>query len=291
MIDSINADYVANEVSLLRAAFKGPIVLVEGDSDQLFFERIFEQESVNVQSAYCRDYALDALRLVQGRGFRGVIAIVDADFGHLDGSSPPADVFFTDTHDLETMLLQSNALDKVLRELGDKKLISGFEKSIKKSVRQHLLDNGKFIGYLLWLSIKSGLSLCFKDLEFQSFVCNKSLTVDVKLLIKEVDRNTRRGVIDQSGVLSKLQALMNKERDLWQVCCGHHLVHLLAMLLKSRLSAKNISEITPVHLERILRLAYEKSYFPQTNLYQQLRGWEERNASLVLMCIVSAPSP
>jgi Protein of unknown function (DUF4435) len=62
------------------------------------------------------------LAILEQRGFQGVLAIVDADFDRL---VPPTyqslNLLLTDAHDLETMLIQSPALEKCSLSLAQKK--------------------------------------------------------------------------------------------------------------------------------------------------------------------------
>ena len=63
----------------------------------------------------------------------GVIAIVDANFMDFKGgrrASP--NLFVTDTHDLETMILNSPALEKILIEFGSAMKIDRFIQEIRK---------------------------------------------------------------------------------------------------------------------------------------------------------------
>lgn len=55
------------------------------------------------------------MSILEKDAFLGVLAIVDADFDILESKLPESkNVLFTDAHDLETMIMKSFALEKVL---------------------------------------------------------------------------------------------------------------------------------------------------------------------------------
>lgn len=81
---------------------------------------------------------------------------MDADFWRLEGKQPASpNLFTTDTHDLETMILESKALEKLLTEYGSVTKIRKFTEKAGKDIRQALLDICAPIGYLRWNSQKT----------------------------------------------------------------------------------------------------------------------------------------
>lgn len=90
----------------------------------------------------------------------GILAILDADFDLLEQKADAdADLFFTDTHDLETMILQSSALDDIFEEYGSERKIMHLEQAQGKNIRELLLECGKPLGYLRWVSERKAFSL------------------------------------------------------------------------------------------------------------------------------------
>jgi len=69
-------------------------------------------------NAFNKENAINSLLMLDSNSFPGVLAIVDSDFRVLERNFPTnRNLLPTDFHDLETMLLVSPALDKVLSEL------------------------------------------------------------------------------------------------------------------------------------------------------------------------------
>jgi Protein of unknown function (DUF4435) len=138
-------------------------MIVEGRTDKLFYEHLVDDNKCEFTIAINKDKAIKSLEILEQDNFVGVLAIVDADFAILKASLPNSEnLMVTDDHDLETMLIKSPALEKVLRELGSEEKITNFGKDVRKT----LIDIGKTIGYLRWVSLKHSLSLKFEDLTF-----------------------------------------------------------------------------------------------------------------------------
>ena len=63
--------------------------------------------------------AIEILEILEKSNFQRVLAIVDADFDRLENlANKRPNLLPTDTHDLETMLIKSPALEKVVAEFG-----------------------------------------------------------------------------------------------------------------------------------------------------------------------------
>lgn len=160
---NLKPDRIANRIRLLRtqSQYTGSFLIVEGDTDARVWTNLVHSTKCRVENAYNKDKAVQVLNILEQGNFAGVLAVVDADFDILEGTVPLSpNLLFTDTHDLETMLLKSPALEKVLLEHGSEDKI----KSFGKDIRQTLLESAKIIGYLRWASLKFDYCLKFEDL-------------------------------------------------------------------------------------------------------------------------------
>ena len=154
MREYISADREGpNAIRLRRSAFSGTFLLVEGSSDKVFYQRFIDKQQckiVVVSGKPSSKYrVIKILEILDGSNFAGVLGIVDADCDRLNNivhKSP--NLLSTDTHDLETTLIKSQALDKVLFEFGSEAKIAKFGRDI----RQTLTDAGIAVGYLRWIS-------------------------------------------------------------------------------------------------------------------------------------------
>ncbi|MDC0833894.1 putative cytoplasmic protein [Geitlerinema sp. FC II] len=120
MRDLLSADRYANQIRLRRSTYNGTFLLVEGSSDKTFYSRFVDRSVCELVSVSGKPSSkvlvIEALRILESdSNFLGVIAIVDADFDRLSNciyDSP--NLLYTDTHDLETMLIKSPAFEKFI---------------------------------------------------------------------------------------------------------------------------------------------------------------------------------
>ena len=279
MRNYITADDVANGIRMVRAQFSGTFLIVEGQTADLrVYKRLVDSERAQVTPAHNKDNTLAALKILEEADFAGVVAIVDADFWRLEGLDPTSpNQFITDTHDLETMLLESPVLDKLLDEFGSAQKITDFAANNNMDVRQALLVAARPIGYLRWVSQRGDLSLKFEGIVFSRFIDHDTLHIDISELIREVKNKSRRHDLDDNDLRNKIDQLTDPQHNSWDICCGHDLVCILSFGLRSILGSNNTNKVEPEALERLLRTGYESAYFLSTQLYCSLRGWETSN--------------
>lgn len=276
MLKYITPDTIANEIRLSRSQYgTRTFLVIEGEiTDKRFYENLIDTDLCEVVPAYNKESALSVLKILGQGNVTGVIGILDADFWRLDGkNSPSPNTFITDTHDLETMLLKSPALDKLLNELGSTSKINKHGRDIRLA----LLDIGRPIGYLRWISIRKGLSLKFEGVKFTRFMDMRTLALDTLLMITKVKIISGKHDLRERELLDEINRIADKSHDPWDLCCGHDLVCILSIGLRKIWGTNNSTAVKAEKLEQILRIAYEASYFISTQLYASLRAWQDSN--------------
>lgn len=278
MRELLTVDRVANKIRLLRSNFEGTFLLVEGRSDKMFYERFVDKKHcqliVTSGKPSSKQRAIEILEILEKSHFEGILAIVDADFDYLLNlfqSSP--NILRTDTHDLESMIIKSPALEKVVNEFGSEEKITKFNRDIRGT----LLKTGISVGYLLWTSQRDGLNLTFEGITFSKFVNEQTLQIDELKMIKEIKNKSQAFSLKDTDLQQKLASYKSSNHDPWQVCCGHHLVEVLSLSLRKAIGSNRAADVEPNGLERNLRLAYEEVHFQQTQLYINIRIWESNN--------------
>jgi hypothetical protein len=271
-------DRVANQIRLRRETYAGVFLLVEGVSDKTFYERFIEKSTCELVSIPGKPSSklrvISVLTILEKSDFRGVLAIVDSDFDCIKPSSNNSpNLLRTDSHDLETMLIDSPALEKVVTEFGSQDKIKQFN----RNVRLTLLEAGASVGYLLYISECDGLNLKFEGITFSKFMNENTLQIDELQLIQEVKNKSQTWSLNNEELHKRLLQEKARKHDLLQVCCGHHLVEVLSLSLRKTIGSNKADDVTPVCLERSLRLAYEAIYFRDTQLYSDIRAWESHN--------------
>lgn len=278
MREYLTPDRVANKIRLMRTQYQGTFLITEGETDARVWKNLVNLSQCFVENATNKEKAIAALDILEQDNFSGVLAVVDADFDRLEGTqSHTPNLLMTDTHDLETMLLQSPALEKVLAEYGSEDKIKKLTESTGQDIRTLLILPGVFIGYLRWLSLNDSLSLKFEDLSFKKFIDDTTLALDELKLIKTVKNNSQRHDLDEQTLQKRIEALKQKTHDPWSVCCGHDLISILSIGLCKALGSCNTKQVESLILEKDLRLAYEGSFFSRTELYQAILQWESAN--------------
>ncbi|MBC1236355.1 DUF4435 domain-containing protein [Nostoc sp. 2RC] len=278
MRDLLSVDRDANKIRLLRSTYSGTFVLVEGDSDKTFYNRFVDELACKLivvsGKPSSKQRVIEVLEILEKSNFQGILAIVDADFDRLETSTfSSPNLLRIDTHDLETMLISSPALNKVIAEFGSEEKITKFN----LDVRSVLLETGRSVGYLLWISRCSQLNLTFDGIKFSKLIDEKTLQIDELKLIQELKNKSQAYSLKDEELQQQLKIKKSKNHDPWQVCCGHHLVEILSFGLRGVLGTNKATDVEPNSLERNLRLAYEEIYFFETQLYSDIRTWETNN--------------
>jgi hypothetical protein len=276
--DHLSVDRDANAIRLRRSIFSGSFVLVEGSSDKIFYKRFIDKAACELVSVSGKPSSkrrvIDVLDILERASFQGVLGIVDADFDRLETSSHHSpNLLRTDTHDLETMLLNSFALDKVIAEFGSEEKIL----RLGRDVRTALLEAGTSVGYLLWVSQRDGLNLTFDGITFSKFIDEQTLQIDELRLIQEVKNKSQALSLKSEDLQQRLTSQKSSSHDPWQVCCGHDLVEILSLGLRKAIGSSKATDVEPISLERNLRFAYEEAYFRKTQISLGIRAWESNN--------------
>jgi Protein of unknown function (DUF4435) len=273
----LSVDRDANAIRLQRSIFSGTFLLVEGSSDKIFYERFIDKTACKLviisgkPSSKLRVIAV--LEILNKSNFQGVLAIVDADFERLETFSYNPNLLRTDSHDLETMLINSFALDKVIADFGSEEKINKFG----RDVRIALLEASMSLGYLRWISQRDGLNLAFSGITFSKFIDEQSLQIDESKLVQEVRNKSQAFLLQNEDLQQRLTNQKSSDHDPWQVCCGHDLVEILSLGLRKAIGSFKASDVEPSSLERNLRFAYEEAYFYKTQIYLDIRTWEIEN--------------
>lgn len=217
MREYLSPERDANAIRLQRSTFSGTFLLVEGRSDKIFYERFVDKFKCEIKSFAGKVSVVQILSVLEKSSFEGILAIVDADFDHLEGSphnSP--NLLRTDTHDLETMLIKSFAFDKVITVFGSAEKIAKFGRDI----RTVLLESASLVGYFLWISQCGGLNLTLNGINFSKFINEQNLQVDELKMIQEVKNKSQAFTLKDIDLQKQIASKKSASHDLWQ---GEHL--------------------------------------------------------------------
>jgi len=117
MIESITVDDLCNEARMVRVGSSSTVLVLEGETDRRLFSRFVSAEDVTIVVAMSKEWAAGLVGRLEAEGVRGVVAILDADFQHLEqGQVASQNILLTDYHDVEVMLLCSGAFNTLVDE-------------------------------------------------------------------------------------------------------------------------------------------------------------------------------
>lgn len=269
---------IANEVLLIRNGFRGPVLLLEGDNDEKLYRKFVGDSDIQIIPAWGKENVVEAISILESCDHvRGFLGIVDADFGHVDGSIPDSrNIVATDDHDVEMMIVRTKAFCEVLSELGSKEKI---EAHVSESeIRRDLLEKSLVIGHLRYMSVSESLHLDFNNLKFESFVDRSSLDVDIEEMIRLVFESNSTPKLQKEDVHGRLLRILERgDWDPYQICCGHDFIMILCIALKKVLGSLSGGDASPRKIGVHLRLAYDSSDFNRTRLYSETKKWSEEN--------------
>ena len=274
-----------------RSNYSGVFLFMEGDTDSRLFENFMGRGDCRIISLdnakNSKKAVISLVRRSSERSIKGVVGIVDADLDRILGDMVThPNLFYTDTHDMETMILCSDALEKYLSEFSDKKELRRFLKYRGESdIRNVLHECGRKLGYLRALSYTEQLYLKFRGLDFEDFIDEDTMDLDFDRLIGGVKSNTnspRARGYDLGGGVRRLE---KRDDDSWQVCNGHDLTKILSIGIKKKFGKSVSPGLKGRHVERALRIAYTEKQFKKTSLYESLVEWESKNRPFrLLLC-------
>lgn len=263
------------------------IVLVEGPSDKKIYKRLIK--FADVQSTGGWENLIEIKRRMEKDPFQPVLGIIDADFRRIfphKFADLPADVFKTDSHDLEMDLIRSEALENVLSEydIDETKTETkreAFEKREKSSIRMILLREASKMGVVRLHNLGNDWNLSFRQkggteyLDFR-FVDQKSVSLNLDELLKELEnKNIEHNFFKRDFRYESIIAEISKGNDPWQLCNGHDAMCILAVATEIAISNKGRAHFAErvKFLESQLRSAYYPAHFAQTQLYRDLKAW------------------
>lgn len=276
----INGDFIANEIRMIRRRkLKCCYLIVEGESDFKLFKRFIKENNCEVKFVNGKENVIQAIDSLNKTKTEGVLGIVDSDFDKIIDKIKlnTHNLLTTDTHDIETMIIKSKALEDFLDEYTNKIKFDKFINEKKNNFRNILLTLGTVIGMVRYISIKEEFNLKFDGIEYNRFINYVNFSINEEDLIKEVINNTENCRVTCEEIKTKLETLESKSMDFWQISCGHDLTQLISISFNNTLRGYKDNELGSNEVERILRLAYQYRYFINTELHASIKQWEVKN--------------
>lgn len=196
-----------------------------------------------------------------------LIGIRDADFMHIESKNAAfANLFLTDTHDTETMMMTSDeAFKTILYEFLPKTTIS------TSQLRQQILKCVEFLGYLRWYNNLNDLELNFKGIGLDKLIDYTSFTINKTHLVQYIlNRSPNAKIKDESQILNDVNSLTQTFHNLFHICNGHDVLKAFAAYLTK---SNRGSGVNDTRIASQLRTSYNFDNFKKTNLYKNLTDY------------------
>ena len=260
-----------------RSLFSGSFLVVEGVTDGRLYGKFIDKERCEIVVAHSKDNVKGAVNTVfRRRSEKRTIGIVDGDIDHIKQIEEKGPLFSTDRRDSETVMIESEALDHILTEYGDRDKIDAFVNRYG-DIRDALTGSCYHLGLLMYVSEVKDYGLYFKEPDFPSFVNKKSLIADKNAMIESIVANSPNSRAGKKEITEKLEKAIKEDLDPWDVCRGHDMLSVLALALRETFGSYNCRYIKPGEVAGALRLAYDKEAFRLTGLFANTSEWCSAN--------------
>lgn len=283
VLDSLDGRDEINEVKLLISGYRALgkfTVLVEGIEDVKVYEKFFLKGKVIVcQTNGCAKLVelVDGLNKIHLES--NFIGIKDADYDVLNHVNYPyPNLFMTDKHDLETMMISEEALENIMKEYlryEDMK-----KERIELNVQdflQEAIEKIRSLSYFRWYNDLSRSKLSFGTLKLSTML-KEDPTLSYDCCLAFITRlNPDTTFIPTSKMLADFENSHLGQIDTYQLLRGHDLCEMLSLLLQSHPYSYARSHVSDDKIEASLRLVYSGEQFRKTQLYASITTWFESN--------------
>lgn len=302
----ISSNYKAVTIILneIRMASIKKFIIVEGSSDSRLLNPFFEENVrfLNPRTALNnKGVVINALQELKLRKTKNkyvlrkeVAGVIDADFNRIFGNirNDLENLFYTDTHDIDSMIFSTNAFKKVITFI----YWNPENVNIKK-IREKCLEISADFGLYLLSFYENKLHKLkgtFKPIEH---FFSETLKFNHSMAIMKLNLMCKKGRISKSDLRKiKLNLVLRKNQklDLYQLANGHDLVRILTMLTiwgKFKLRKKGMGfkfqsilvknpekrKYLINEIEDLLRISYEYDFFKNSKLYKQIIAYQKTN--------------
>lgn len=287
----ITAQRIATSIMLNSKAYNS-FMIVEGDVDYNVFKKFIIKEKSKIEIAFGYTNVIEVIQELNLRKCNIAVGIIDSDFRKLNSNMiENENILHTDSHDIETMIINSNSFEIVLDNYVQYEKVNRLYNNLA-GFRIKLFDIAKHLGYLKWLNEIKSLGLIFKPskldgktIDFSKFIDVNSLNfLGYDKLVESVFNfcNGKVLIPIKKDDLVKTLTEFAHECDLNHICNGHDIVHIISLSLRKNVSNMNSKAVNDEQISKELVLAYEARFFMDTFLYRSIKEWEKKkNVSLL----------
>ncbi len=266
-------------------------VITEGPYDYEFYSRFFNRETCEIRFANSKKNVIriidNLLGEIPDEKQESFIGIVDRDFSFFyeNCRNDPANIFMTDSHDLETMIISEKIIERVLNRYEKSSVGGNFQRKANVGIRdgnllRRLIECSRLIGLSLYINEKYGFNMIFKHINckkknvFLEFTEPSSLSINEKKLMEFI---CRRNPTKSKDFMAAFSEEMSEKKEYFdhpmQICRGHDLMCVLLSEININYPQKNGKNVVLGDLERLCLELYEEEDFYKTDLYGNIKAW------------------
>lgn len=259
-----------SEIILKSSGFDGIFLAVEGDFDSRFWSTRINSNFARIVHCGGKPNLLGLLELYVDHGYKGLAAIADADFDRLFGKIDSHwCLSYTDHSDLESTLIISNALPRILSEYADKLKIDWFEESSGKRIQDHLRLLASFFGTLRFVNEAKNYRVDFDKLSPYKYISGTSWALDEVALVQ--DFLSLAGITSEQLLLDQNKLHANCILEPWSLVQGHDCLRILAIgLTPSIIGLTGQKSVNQAELQKAFRLTFDADDLTRTTMYRDL---------------------
>lgn len=286
----ITSERIANSIMMDRR-FRGHI-LVEGAKDLKVYAKFFNREQVKLTQTFGKYKMREAFLILSERNYMNKFAIRDADFLRVSGNVKydegyRDDIYVTDGHDSEVMMVTVNALEDMLSVAVDVDALENFERKLGQSFKSRIIALAYQVGCLRLANKRCSLGLSFKPatpdgnrIKFKKFICDKNFTIDLDQMIHiviEYSKNRGNVVSDRQTIKAMYEEEFKSDHSHLEVINGHDIAEIICILISVGAKCKSQIFQNPDRVEEALALSFDRDKFRRTQLFGEIDSWKKRN--------------
>ncbi|AXS39403.1 DUF4435 domain-containing protein [Breoghania sp. L-A4] len=274
--DEITGQTLANQIMLEKASHSGSFLLVEGSSDASMFANFSDKKQCSIVVCIGWKNLFESISILSELQQTQILGYCDRDYSDIVGYSEyNGSIVFTDENDIETQIICSEALGKVLEEFGHTDRIAAEIDRENTSPSELVLQWSQATGALRLLSAQNRWKLKFKDMKYKFVDTNSPEFCIVQTVRYVVGRSVRDELPDLAAIETAVRSCIrnNGSRNLAN---GHDCVVVLGRAFRRRFGSTNRfnTDVGREDLAKILRIAYEFAFFQKTRGYREIKRWE-----------------
>ena len=263
--NSDDLETIHNEVAMDNSR-STVYLIVEGETDEKLFQDLTNEDYCTVFSVGNKDAVISMMTrlMYEGKG-DCVIGIVDNDQTRLFSEKLPFHVVYTDTNDIETMILWSDAFYTVARHLF--KPSKTPNKQAIDDIRKKLVERAMPISEMRIIDKRKHWGLSFKDLNYGKFIKKANLDYEGdKKLIEKLKAVSQKPHVDEAVALEGLKNLRQERHPAPMILVGHDLTKVIAHSLANCYGKSSTKDFDNEQVELFFRSSYSPEHFRRTQL-------------------------